>query len=241
MDLVMRGHATEQFGAYFPMCRSGDVRRFVEARDLLGTAKLNLSDGELLAWAGWLRRPSFEQMMALEPDAAAGILNRLCLLREDGYLTFEAIPLNKGTLSGLCLTKAGWKAAKDVDPMLISAGVGPRKFKPSNREFHEQVVGDAIVYLRHEYHCIGAKVNSIVTEDQLRSTYPYLETYPDIQMAADMGVDRIPFRQEIEVVGLGSRYKGAGHHSKIQGGYIRRVFSHRGPQGAKGGNINVGR
>ncbi len=241
LDLLMRGHVLEHLGVYLHPSRKGDSSIIDRALALLGDSRTRMEDGDLLAWSGWLRRPSMEQLIALEPEAGLSIILKVDRLRDEGFLAYEPIPIGAGVLEGFSLTKKGWKAAREADPRLIGSGGGPRNLKPQNREFHEQVVGDAVVFFMHENEAMGASIKSIKLEDQIRSESPELATFPDISIASDFGPEKYKIRQEVEVVGLGHSYKPAGVRAKAAAGYIRRVFSHRGNRGMRGGDVFVGR
>lgn len=241
LDLLLRGQVFEAGGQYHH-------RRFQDDRDRLRENWLaSLEEGEpggpseesLLLWTGLLRRPSWEQLFAVDSCAKRVIADRIERLRDQGLLVTEPVQLGRGEIETWCLTRKGLYRLREMEPRSRDFGWGPRQPLPNNREYHEQVVGDAIAWAMAEVREMTGKDPEAIWLDRgLRRIQIGETTLPDLRVEYEIGAGI--GRYEMEIEGLGRDYRSAHHQAKVGPLSTYRVFNPKG--NTRGGNhVAIGR
>lgn len=243
IDLLMKGYAFEEVGQYFHISK---IREREELRNQrlaqLGGADSSMpTEQHLLQWIGVLRRASWEQLFAIEPYAKRSLVDRVDDLCFRGFLSTAPIHLGRGEVETITLTKKGMKAVMEWVPQAEMWGWGPRKPLPDNREYHEQVVGDAVAY---QIHAVTADMktspSSVWLDRGLRRLCQGMESVPDVRIGFEL-LPGIETYFDVEAEGIGTRYRASGHEAKLQGAKIFRVFSTTGGKVQGGNHVLIGR
>ncbi|OQA37293.1 MAG: hypothetical protein BWY56_01087 [Acidobacteria bacterium ADurb.Bin340] len=240
LDLLTKGWVFEEKGLYCHLSRIDD-RETIRAQRFAGQgdAQTVLKDEQILQWVAVLRRASWDQLLALDFQAQAGVAAALDRLLKEGLLETGRAVLWEGDLEVIGLSKAGWKEVQKMVPLAREWGWAPRKILPNNREYHEQIAGDAVAWAVHRVaQDAGAAPSAIHLDRALRRIYLGSEFVPDIRVEFPIrpGVDSY---YEVEVLGRGRDYRGGGHRGKVEGGGFL-TFSGRGGESG-GGHVRVGR
>ena len=237
MDLLMKGWAFEVAGKYVHVSRHED-RNAIKQAWLASLEGGNGPDAEtVLQWMGVLRRPSWEQMFALAPSSLRTMVDHLDNFQAEGLVDSAMVPLCDGEVETWSLTKKGWGRVRDMVGLADEWGWGPRKPYKENREYHEQIVGDAVAYAIHEIALEGGrKPTQILLDRALRRLHVGESVVPDVRIGFEFA-PRVETYYEIEVDGLGRDYRSSHHAAKLAEVSIFRSFS---PRGADRGGSHVG-
>jgi len=239
LDLLAKGWVFEEKGLYCHLSRIDD-RDAIRAQRFAGQgAQSTLKDEQILQWVAVLRRAAWDQLLALDFSAQDGLAAAVDRLQREGLLETGRAVLWEGDLEVIGLSKAGWKEVQKMVPLANEWGWAPRKILPNNREYHEQIVGDAVAWAVHRVaQDAGAAPSAIHLDRALRRIYLGSEFVPDIRVEFPIrpGVDSY---YEVEVLGRGRDYRGGGHRGKVEGGGFL-TFSGRGGESG-GGHVGVGR
>jgi hypothetical protein len=163
-----------------------------------------------------------------------GTWDELDRLASEGLLLMEHVEMGAGRLETVSLTKKGWKELLVAHQYASTWGWGPRRPLPQNREFHEQVVGDAVAYALHELVSMEAKPVGVLLDSALRRIYLGMPYIPDLRLDFE---DRlgVPGHYLLEVEGRGSDYRGLRHAEKMNSAGLFRGFSVRSGTSQRGG------
>ena len=241
LDLVKKGRAFSVGGYYHHISRVGEgVKLLKDWWKEMPSGGAPLDHEELLQWLAIYRRPSIEQILALAPGAMRETWEDLDRLTRDKCLEVQSVQLGLGTIETVALTEKGWAHVRAKHPEAKASGWGPRRPLPQNREFHEQVVGDAVTYALHELKGYEAEPFSVLLDPALRRLYLGAPFIPDLRLdyTSQMGVNA---HYLMEVEGGGDDYRGHHHREKLSSGGEFRVFGTHGSASAGGGGIFVRR
>lgn len=241
MDLVRKGQAFQVGGYYVHLSRSREglalLTKWVKSMPSGGAP---LEHEELMQWLALYRRPGLDQILALAPEAIGETWEQLEKLTRDRWIEVAQVQLGEGKLETLCLTKKGWDKVRQTHPDAEGSGWGPRRPLPQNREFHEQVVGDAATYALHELGDFEAQPFSVLLDPALRRLYLGAPYIPDLRLDY---FDRAGVESHylMEVEGGGDDYRGRHHRAKLHSAGQFRVFGARLSASAKEGGVFVRR
>jgi len=242
LDLMRKGEAFSVGGYYAHISRLPDAGRLLkEWYQKMPSGGPGIDREELLQWLGLYRRPSLEQILALAPAGMRDTWDELDQMATEGMLQMSHVEMGKGRLETVALTPKGWKKMLETHEDAKAWGWGPRRPLPQNREFHEQVVGDAVSYALHELDTMTAKPIGVLLDPALRRLYLGAPYVPDLRLDFE---DRlgVPGHYLMEVEGRGSDYRGRGHREKMDSAGMFRAFSTRGATaGGGGGRVSITR
>lgn len=239
LDLIAKGVALERDGMYFH--RETYSRKHRDAwHERLGSLREGgLDEGDVLKRIGVLRVASSEQLFILDPKGAGRTHESLEALFDEGLIQHEEAWLWEGRLGVWTLTDAGQQEALRIKGDLVDMGAGARMKLFQNREFHEQAVGDAILYFEREAEVKEEAILRLFQDRAIRARDMGKDAYVDLRFVVRdfQGPDR---SVDVEVVGAGWRYGSAAHHAKVNGG-ARRSFNPRARVTSGGRHVGIGR
>jgi len=240
LDLVRKGQAFSAGGYYAHISRQKDAQKLlVEWYDSMPRGGPMLAREELTQWLALFRRPSLEQVLALSPRAARETWDELDGMAGEGLLEMAHVQMGAGMLETVSLTKKGWRGVMDSHPGAKASGWGPRAPLPQNREFHEQVVGDAAAYALHELTLRDSTPTGVLLDPALRRLYLGEPFIPDLRLDYTDALG-IGGHYLMEVEGKGDDYRGSRHRAKMASAGLFRCFSTKGVS-AGGNSVSITR
>lgn len=235
LDLVKKGKAIQVGGYYLHLFRANEWESLLKkwCREM-PSGGVRIEREELLQWLAIYRRPSLDQILALAPDAMQETWEDLDRLARDKWLDTSPVQLGLGRIETVALTANGWAQVRRAHPVAEASGWGPRRPLPQNREFHEQVVGDAVTYALHELKDFSARPFAVILDTALRRLYLGAPFIPDLRVDYTTEGGH-PSHYLMEVEGGGSDYRGQHHRAKLASSGQFRVFGARHSAAGEGG------
>ena len=213
LDMVRKGFAVEVDGCFWPYDLRFEAQKVESAsrvRRRNGQQEPPLSHQELMVWLGAFREASWDQVRSLHPPFQEGIDLLVETMIERGAAERRRVQFGQGTLSTVRLSDLGLCQLKSLQegPDLLQRGFGHRPTGPGWGEFHEQAVGDGIGYFCHELQASQSEITGITLDAGLRREYLGAPHIPDfrVEFKNDLG----SAHWDIEVIGIGRRYRNTG-------------------------------
>lgn len=253
LDLLRQGLVVESLGTYFNAAarRSGGRGGGPISLGLLALSQLQestdcMDERELLLWLGMGRAMTLDQIISLDPENARNNRKLLQEFENSGVLRRDHLSFPKGVIGCYLLEPKGWKWLQKEYPDIGLRGFGPRRLGIGNRDHHETLITDALIFFIHETVAQGGTVLDISLERGLRrenttrAGVPKGERYPDFRIRYETERGLREFF-DVEVIGIGSGYRGRPWKDRIQGQTLTRIFSSASTRIQIGDDVVIGR
>lgn len=228
LRLVRHGAAVSVGCAYLHPSRIRDASRVIEEfRETAPRGLGEVSKDYLLTSIAMCRRATLEQILMLAPSSMGDTLDLLEHLLAEKVIESSVAEIGKGVIATYALTNDTWKEFRKRNPDAKKSGWGPRSPRPQNREYHEQVAGDAAMYYLHDLMERGCKPLNLRLDGGLRKEFYGHGCVPDLRIdyLDPSGSSQILY---IEIEGIGKDYRSLRHYRRMNSPWNFQQFSTQG-------------
>jgi hypothetical protein len=243
LDLLRMGLVYELNGSYHHIDSLPERDMLAwEAKYALPRSTSRIHETDLLAWLAVTRSLSLDQFVSIDPENAFNNVELMFELVRQRLVDVTPISLGKGKWDGYGLSASAWRWLRKEHPELQAQGFGPRRAIGSNRDLHESLQADAIMWFAHAVQDAGGEVVDVALERALKREGENLrgEKFFDVRLTHvnSLGLRGI---QEIEVVGIGNHYRRRAKIDLMRSSPVYRSFSSHAGVIALGDHVSVGR